>query len=521
MNRFSFLKYSVIGFSSLFFLTSCDKDFNEVGADIIGDSGFEFSSYSDATVTAYNQFDAVVQTNNLPINQLGIIDNAAFGTTISSFVTQVQLANLNPEFPNSAIVDKVELTIPYYSTQLTDDGTDKTYRLDSIYGTGKINLQIFRTNKFLRNFNEVLLPQRYFSDETSIFDSNINGTKLNDEAISENTEFAFSSSQQTEISLKSEDQSEVTTKVAPRMKLQLNKLFFQNLLINAKASGKLTTNALFQEYFRGLYFKVDAVNNEKGMALMNFAGGKITVFYKESTAGIRKTLAINLIGNTVNLFQNSLASNTLPINTVPVIATDRLYLKGGAGFHSYLDLFGTADATGVVPKEAIAELKNNNWIINEANLVFTIDQTIPSGEIPKRIYVYDAKNKRPVFDYVTDQSASTSKPKYSKVVHGGIYTEVKNTAGVIIAKRYKIRITDHIKNIINRDSTNVRLGVSVTEDISKIGNKYMKNTPDNAYFNSIPEASVINPLGTILYGSGANVEQSKRIKLEIFYTKPN
>ncbi len=73
MNRFSFLKYSVIGFSSLFFLTSCDKDFNEVGADIIGDSGFEFSSYSDATVTAYNQFDAVVQTNNLPINQLGII----------------------------------------------------------------------------------------------------------------------------------------------------------------------------------------------------------------------------------------------------------------------------------------------------------------------------------------------------------------------------------------------------------------------------------------------------------------
>jgi Domain of unknown function (DUF4270) len=522
MNRFSFLKYSVIIFSSLFVLTSCDKDFNEVGADIIGDSGFEFLSYNDATVTTYNQFDPIVQTNNLPINQLGVIDNGVFGLTTSSFVTQVQLVNLNPEFPNTTIVDKVELAIPYYNTQITDDGTDKTYRLDSIYGTGKINLQIFRTNKFLRNFNDVLLPQRYFSDEFSVFDSNISGTKLNDDpSVSENTEFKFSPLQQTEITLKTEDQSEIVTKVAPRMKLQLNKLFFQNLLIDAKTNGKLTTNSLFQEYFRGLYFKVDAVSNEKGMALMNFAAGKITVYYKETTTGTRKTLVLNLIGNTVNLFQNSLASNTLPINTIPVISTDILYLKGGAGFHSYLDLFGTADATGVVPKEAIASIKNNNWIINEANLVFTINETRPTGEIPKRIYIYDAKNKRPILDYVTDQSASTSKPKYSKVVHGGIYTEVKNSAGVSIAKKYKIRITDHIKNIINRDSTNVRLGVSVTEDISKIGNKYMKNTPDNAYFNSLPEASVINPLGTILYGSGASVEESKRIKLEIFYTKPN
>jgi hypothetical protein len=72
MNRFSFLKYSVFTFIGLLFLTSCDKDFNEVGADIIGNGDFEFSSYRDASVTLYNQFDPVVQTNNLPVNQLGV-----------------------------------------------------------------------------------------------------------------------------------------------------------------------------------------------------------------------------------------------------------------------------------------------------------------------------------------------------------------------------------------------------------------------------------------------------------------
>jgi hypothetical protein len=40
----------------------------------------------------------------------------------------------------------------------------------------------------------------------------------------------------------------------------------------------------------------------------------------------------------------------------------------------------------------------------------------------------------------------------------------------------------------------------------------------NDYF--FPESSVMNPLGTILHGSNST-DEDKKLKLEIYYTKPN
>jgi hypothetical protein len=229
-------------------------------------------------------------------------------------------------------------------------------------------------------------------------------------------------------------------------------------------------------------------------------------------------MVLNMTGNNVNFYNNLYNGAGLPTNALPAKTTSNLYLKGGSGFHSYIDLFGDADpATGIIPKENsdMTKLKNSKWIINEANLVFTVDNSAGSVNIPNRIYLYDAVNKRPLLDYYSDAYANSSKPKYNKLTHSGIkYTENGVT-------KYKIRITNHIKNIINKDSTNVRLGLVVTEDINTVTNLFIKNAPTNKYYNRVPVSSVINPLGTILYGSDQSVEDSKRVKLEIFYTKPN
>lgn len=525
MNKFSFLKYSVAVVSSLMFLTSCDKDYNTVGADIIGADNYLLDS-ATYPVTTYNQFDGVVQSNNLPLNQLGVIDNGFYGVTTSSFVTQLQLAVLDPIFSALTVVDKVELTVPYFSTQTNDDGTTKTYKLDSIYGSGKINLKIYESNKFLKNIDPAtLLTQRYYSDEFSVFNSSIVGNILNNSATtSENSEFQFSAVQQEELTIASG--VETTTKVAPRMKLQLDKTYFENMLKTGKIQGKLASNSLFQEYFRGLFFKVENVGTEKSMALLNFAAGKITVYYKETPTDVRKTLTLNMATNTVNLFQNQFSNPLLPTNNIPAIATNNLYLKGGSGFHSYVDLFGDADATGVIPKEAIASLKANNWLINEANLVFTVDKTSgATGDVPKRIYLYNVKSRKPIIDYYTDGTGSSVQPKYAKSIYGGIVSNV--TKDGVTTTKYKIKITNHLRNIIQHDSLNVRLGLSVTEDISKITNLFnYKQTPQEAilqipYYQLTPLSSIINPLGTILYGSDASIDASKRVKLEIFYTKPN
>jgi hypothetical protein len=63
------------------------------------------------------------------------------------------------------------------------------------------------------------------------------------------------------------------------------------------------------------------------------------------------------------------------------------------------------------------------------------------------------------------------------------------------------------------------LGLVVTEDINLVTSSYLK-TP-NSFTSQVPKASVMNPLGTILYGGKSTVPVDKRLKLEIFYTKPN
>ena len=99
-----------------------------------------------------------------------------------------------------------------------------------------------------------------------------------------------------------------------------------------------------------------------------------------------------------------------------------------------------------------------------------------------------------------------------------------------------MKLTDHINRLINSEvedyRENVRLGLSITENI---------NSPQNAYINPgnlitiggsqvefLPVSSVMSPLGTILHGatststyvdSSGNVIPMK-LKLEIYYTEP-
>jgi hypothetical protein len=42
----------------------------------------------------------------------------------------------------------------------------------------------------------------------------------------------------------------------------------------------------------------------------------------------------------------------------------------------------------------------------------------------------------------------------------------------------------------------------------------------SAAISQAPRASVMNPLGTIIYGGTSTVPEDKRLKLEIYYTKP-
>ncbi|MFN3968928.1 DUF4270 domain-containing protein [Flavobacterium sp.] len=549
MFKKSYVQKILFGLIALSLFAACDKDFNELGTDIVGDDHFGFERYTDASVKAYNQKLGPISSNNLPINPLGFYSNPAFGTTQANFVTQVELDSENPTFNNvdpedydvdPTEIDSIILDIPYFSTlKSTDEAGLKVYELDSIYGpeNSKFSLSIYQSNYFLRDLDpnqSFAEPQLFYTDK----DAEINAHKipllLNDAPLSgdnadghENTQFYFDKREHKTVALNDDDE-EVETRTAPSMRLHLNKSVFTNLLLNAP-SGQLVNNNVFKNYFRGLYFKVEN-GNPGQMAMINFLGGKITVYYNEDketvTNGIPtyerefKTLVMNLTGNTVSMLNNS-NENTdyLSATANNTDEASKLYLKGGQGSIAVIDIFGPdADDNGIA--DEVEVIKANGWLINEANLTFYVDRTAmsdPKTIEPTRIFLYDLNNNRILVDYTYDFSTNSTYPKFNRYVHGGILEleDVDNGRGI----KYKIRLTNHVRNLISNDSTNVRLGLSVTESINNVG--FSKLRTANSTTDSAPNMSVLSPLGTVLYGTNPAVPDDKKIKLEIYYTKPD
>lgn len=543
MYNTSFIKKFLLAATAVF-LYSCDKDFNAIGDDLIGDDHFGLES-EKYDVIAYNQEVTPIQSNSLTTNALGIYDNPVFGTTTANYNTQVALAAYAPSIGETPVIDSVVVNIPYFSRLIsTNTNGTHVYELDSIYGKqadATLKLSVYESKFQMRSSyfdNGTQLAQLYYNDQNSDFDTN-KGTLLNDdEDQRQNNQFFFSAVEINE-KTKDKDNKDVTTLTPPAMRLKLNKAFFQSKILNA-AKEKLSAADVFQEYFRGLYFKVEKTEKPSNMALMDFSKGKITVYYKAKTdittdpddTKENRTIVINLTGSNVNLLQD--VKDTDYQNAVAARNTTtgdkNLYLKGGQGSLAIIELkdFGSK----------LEEIRKNGWLVNEANLVFHVDAEKMAvkktdnlqAQEPKRVYLYDFKNSTPLLDYSADGSSSiTSDARMSKVIFGGIIN-VDATTGR--GSTYKIRITNHIRNLIKTTTAvNVKLGLVVTDDISIITSNKLKNriqlnpqVDPNEYFSEAPRASVMNPLGTILFGNNIPAGDSnydKRLRLEVYYTKPN
>ena len=154
---------------------------------------------------------------------------------------------------------------------------------------------------------------------------------------------------------------------------------------------------------------------------------------------------------------------------------------------------------------------NPKRLINDAFLKFYVDQSQINGEEPSRLYIYDIKNNIPLIDYFLD--SSVGKENHLQVL------ETENDQGV----SYRIRVTEYINNILLRDSLNLQLGLVVSNNVNiegSINSSYRVETnnsnPDDEDF--IPLSSIIEPRGTVLYGSNSNVPEELKLQLEIFYT---
>ncbi|MBU2928003.1 DUF4270 domain-containing protein [Winogradskyella psychrotolerans] len=554
---------------------ACDDDYATLESDVInGGIATNFDIDTDQyDVITYTKALAPVQTNRLQLTTLGIYDDI-YGRTTSSFVTQLTPTTYNPDFGDEAKVDSVVVTLPYFSTITgTDDDGNLTYSLDSVISKGedysKIKLSIFENNYFIRDFDPTAgfgEQQAYFSDKTAsasetIATTALEGTELTFVDYDDNTgsimtvvgneidinEKAYSLKDVNE--LDENGDKTLLSNQPPAIRIMLDPEFWENKILAKEGDAVLSNLNNFTDYFRGLYFKAEAVDDDGSFMILNTGSANnanITIYYSKLTASTTddaderdsSTYVLNLGSNKINFLENDF---TLPLADGDSDAGDsRIYLKGGQGAIAGIKLFeGYDDEAGMSIydkfKSDFVNLEDNKFesskrLVNEANLVFYVDRDQldmlnedPDNE-PNRLYLYDAVNKTPLIDYYLDASNS-SLPSYSRIRHLGRLERVDDepsNKGV----KYKLRITEHINNLLLRDSTNVELGLAVSlnvniEDPSVSISQNKVQTVDDLDL-TVPVSSILSPRGTILYGNNTpESDESKRVYLEIYYTEPN
>ncbi|MGC1205206.1 MAG: DUF4270 domain-containing protein [Flavobacteriaceae bacterium] len=465
----------------------------------------------------------------------------------------------------------------------TDDEGNAKYSIDSLYGDGSIKLSVYRNNYFLRDFNpsgNLSDAQNYFSrsdvaangtDNYAITETAvINFDNFKSDLIEENLTFKpkegnFYLETYSDEDTDNDGQPDVDTRIseAPSFRIKFtNTDFWKALIIEKEDDIVLSNNSYFQNYFRGLYFKAENTTEDGTMFMLNTrsADASIIIYYTYETtttdaAGASTTTAsqstynMSFSGNILNTFNNNYNLVTLEDGD-KTLGDETLYLKGAEGSMAVVDLFpgfvecenedGTTSTISALDcflktyRETDADdnyIKVNGTgdfilkqLINEAQLIVyehDIMQTYPKDANANdystfdRIYAYDIKNNQPTIDYFIDPTENTQQAFSSKVISLG--QRIKDDKNVA---KYKIRLTEHLNNILLKDSTNTKIGLVLSTNVNYTNNAEILESNDAV--TSIPAAALLTPRGTILHGSNVTaVNESKKMKLQVFFTKPN
>lgn len=499
-------------------MSSCEKDISTIGSGILGDETPNGILDDSQTIISYSRKLGPVQSNRLPAYQLGVYNDPVYGKSTVNFLSQLTLENNNPKFGDSAVVDSVFVYLPFYSTGTTVDSTT-TYKVDSIYGSSPINVNVFASNYFLREYDPntgFQEFQSYYTNQGPTFEGYL-GPELGKV---EN----FKPSAEGFVYRKGTDKEE---KIGPGLRIKLDSLFFQEKIIAMEGKEELRNNNNFKNYLRGLYFEAYSSTNDGSLFLFDETAAYVSIFYnfkkvdslpeRENAVyklkfGNRKYDAVN-----VNTFNNILPEQIKTAVENPNIETgnENLYLRGGDGIISVIELFGKdSDNNGVA--DELEMLRNRKLLINEANLIFYVNQDITVGgdAEPERILIYDLKNSNVLADYNTDPTNGLP-PLEALSNHYGRLERGSDNNG----KYYKLKITNHISNLINKDSANVPLGIVVSQNVTVRTTQKLQNSME-PNIEEVPSSTVVSPEGTVIYGNATSNEE-KRLKLQIYYTEPN
>lgn len=499
------LKY--LGLFSLVFYTliSCEKEIESIGVDLVDNKNFTTDKKITEVITDNKNIDRV-PASGVAQYLLGVYSDNEFGTLKASIVSNLNLPVTGDayNYGTNYGIDSVLIFIPYQSTKSADkfsDGKPK-FSIDSVFGNPNVEFQlgIYELKTYLNTLdpNDPSKPAIYYSDKE--FQKGDTPFYLGNFKVNPNDTVAYIKRYMPNgITVYKTDTIKQTDK-SPSIKIPLNENLIKQFFVTNAAGAEFKSLDDFQRYFRGFYIEANALTSNKSHLIsLAMANAKMVIYYsKDEDEGA----TVDLNGNKINgekgvrtkhnfdFAFGSIKSNVLKRDLAPhQSGENRLYIQGAAGSMATIDLF---------KNENIIELQANNWLINDASLIFYVDQNAASDIAPKQLFIYNYEDNKQLTDIMTEGLAAV----------GGLLE--KDAAGK--PYRYVFKITDYISKLLTSDKP---------LELVKIGLKVFNpsDTPSAIDDVKIREYSW-TPKGVVLFGDDPSFGD-KRVKLEISYTKLN
>ncbi|MEO6850859.1 MAG: DUF4270 family protein, partial [Mucilaginibacter sp.] len=449
---------------SLFILNGC-KNPDGVGLGISSSTQLNGSLIDTSTVIVNTLPEDSVVTSGLTSTPLSYFKDPLFGTTESNIAALLNLPSSGAySLPTGTItVDSAVLALHYgngfYGDSLTSKYKINVYQLTKRLLPGELYYNTRPWNTLYDQSN--LLGTRSFFARThdSIKTYNIiNGAP------------------------------DTLIKVAPQLRIPIDKNFINNILFNA-SSSQLASNVVFNNNVKGLYITLDKSGTTgAGGTFMFGLTDSINVYYHSLSGTTTDTASVQLplSLHAAQIIHTPSAALSTEINN-PATSRNIVYLQG---------LAGTRAKVSFPYLKNIITAAGGRIIVNRAELVVTPvpGSIIPFPALPKlSLYRYDIAHQP-----IELEDANSNDSRFVGVsTFGGLYDVAK--------KNYRFIITAYVQDLM--DGKTIDYGTYLAPS-------------DNTNVQSVDIGSNPEVAGrAVVVGSDQN--SPYRIRLNIIYTKIN
>lgn len=510
-------KIGVLGISLLCLaaITSCEKDFSEVGTNVVNNDKFETGEILlDVEITPKNIESVQADNINATISDywLGVYNNPNAEKIEASIISQLgYISNLNNKDTDTTVfnLDKVILKIPYQATSTGTTGGVTSFKLDSILGNPDVatSIQVLQNETFLNTLNPSDPSKRntFFSD-----DEYLGNNVLSDGGVYElkpkatDTTFIFdrvdrSSSLTSTITYKDTIRAINSQKLkVPFLAIPLDMTKMKALFWDKFHSGEFLSKEAFDNYFRGI--KIVATGSDGSLVPLNLATSptpSVDFHYTISEIDgttvkdtIQKKYSFPLAGVRNSYYKMTPATNSAPANN--------FVIQGTAGSMAEVKILDEAK---------VQELKSNNWLINDASLTFYINQTINNDAhiIPQQLFLYQNKENETGGVSPTQLTDAYVDP----TSFGGTLKKTDDDN----PEKYTFRITDYISKLLSGEE-------NTTTDplVLRVYNPTDVPVNNNTLTTSVKSYNW-NPRAVTLFDGNETANGTKRAVLKISYSK--